>query len=170
MDFLTTFIFLFSGLEQELKSYNDILTVWVDSGATEEAAIELTLGQVEAFEKIVEDDKKWPVLLERFRQGRMYDSWIAADWPKGFDELVLCAPLCKLVEWECAKCCVGRKQNNFSCANDDSLFGYIAVVLSHEDRELIKEHIAKIKLLLKDGALYWDMAKHSVILRHPDIK
>ena len=157
-------------MKQELKSYKKIIALWQNKGSNKEAAVQLTLQQLEAFEHIVNNDDMWKKLLEIFRHGRAYDSWLAVDWPEGFDELVLCAPLCKYVEWECAKCYIGKRQNNFSCANDNSVFGYIAVLLSIENRELIREHINKIKNLLANSDLNWDMIKHSLYLRHPDIK
>lgn len=155
---------------QELKGYNEIINQWSRQGRSQKLAIELTLMQVEAFEKIVDDDEKWKKLLEIFRHGRAYDSWLAVDWPDGFDELVLCAPLCKYVEWECAKCYVGKRQKNFSCANDNSLFGYIAALLSIENKKLVKEHIGKIKHLLTNPDLNWDMDNHSLYLRQTEIK
>ncbi len=147
-----------------MKGFNDIVNAWKNTGGTPEAAKKLTLEQVEAFESIVNDDDSWGKMLEVFRRGRAHDSWLASDWPAGFDELVLCAPLCKLVDWECAKCHVGERQNNFSCSNEDSLFGYIAALISLENRDLLKIHLQRIKLLLQNKNVFWDILKHEIYL------
>ncbi|HEY3250308.1 MAG TPA: hypothetical protein VGK25_04245 [Ignavibacteria bacterium] len=157
-------------MSEGLKGYNEVLSLWQRKGSTEQAGIELTLSQAEALERIVDDDNKWKKLIEIFRRGRAYDPWLAVDWPEGFDELVLCAPLCKYVEWECARCYVGKRQKNFSCANEDSLFGYIAVLLSLENRDLIKEHIQNIKNLLSNPELNWDIEKHVLSVQQLEVK
>lgn len=148
-----------------IKSFNEIVSDWKIKGSTRAEAIVLTLEQLEAFERIVNDEDRWNKLIEIFRRGREQDAWLAADWPNGFDELVLCAPLCKLVDWECARCFVGKKQNNFSCASEDSLFGYIAILLSLENRELVKEHIIKIKHALNNDNIIWNMERHEIHIK-----
>src|SRR5688572_7236738 len=105
-----------------LLNYTQIYNLWLNKGGTQEAAVELTLQQVDVFEDIVNDDENWHKLLEISARGRNQDAWLAADWPSGFDELMLCVPLCKLVDWECARCTIGRRQENNSCAHDYSLF------------------------------------------------
>ena len=154
-------------LSLKLQSFNNIIEKWQAGGSSKEAATELTLEQVEALRDIVNNDKDWNKLLEIFRKGRSHDSWLAEEWPAGFDELVVCAPLCKYIDWECAGCFVGKRQNNFSCANDDSLFGYIAVLLQIENRELLKEHLEKIKNLLTNDNVKWDMDRHEIYIKNP---
>lgn len=148
----------------ELKGFDEIIKTWHAKGKNRESAKLTTIEQVDAFVEIITDDIKWRELLEVFRSGRLHDAWLAVDWPKGFDELVLCAPMCKLVEWECARCHVGIRQDNFSCANDDSLFGYIAVLLAIEKRDLLLHHLIKIKLVLENENIYWDMNKHDIVI------
>ena len=147
-----------------MKGFNEIINAWKNMGSSHEAAKELTLEQVEAFESIVNDDESWEKMLEVFRRGRANDSWLASNWPAGFDELVLCAPLCKLVDWECALCHVGKRQNNFSCGNEDSLFGYIAVLISLDNKDLLKVHLQKIKQILQNNNVFWDMKRHELFL------
>jgi len=147
-----------------IKGFNEIVNLWISKNSLPGAAIELTLEQVDEFESIVKENKLWNGLIEIFRRGRVQDPWLASDWPAGFDELVLCAPLCKLVDWECAMCNVGKKQNNFSCANDDSLFGYIAVLLALENRDLLLNHLSNVKLVLQNKNVFWDMKKHEIYI------
>ena len=149
----------------ELKGFNEIVNEWNDQGRSNDSAMQLTIKQVNALIEIVSDDQRWYKLLENFRNGRVHDAWLAVDWPEGFDELILCAPLCKLVEWECALCHVGKRQDNFSCANDDSLFGYIAVLMAIENRELLLQHLDKIKLVLENENIYWDLNTHEVVMK-----
>ncbi|MDQ3141857.1 MAG: hypothetical protein M3Q56_06375, partial [Bacteroidota bacterium] len=131
-----------------LHSYNVISNKWSCSDMDSESAMILTLEQVRAFEEIVCDDAEWVALLAAFNKGRDVDAWLATDWPDGFDELLLCVPLCKLVEFECNKCTIGRRQENNSCAHDYSLFGYIAELLKIPDREGLIAHIDDIKKML----------------------
>jgi hypothetical protein len=148
-----------------MKSFKEIEELIKRVGLSAGTARALTLDQVESFDAIVSDDNKRIELLEVFRNGRMHDSWLALDWPNGFDEMVICAPLCKLVNWECALCHVGRRQNDFSCADDNSIFGYIAVLLALENRDLLKAHLDKIKKLLVNDNVYWDMARHDIFIK-----
>jgi len=143
---------------KELFSYNEINIEWKKSKNDIDAAKFLTLNQVEKFEKIVKDDESWIRLLEIFNKGRDIDAWLAMDWPDGFDELVLCIPLCKLVDFECSRCIVGMKQENNSCANDFSLFGYVAELLKVNDRAGLINHIDTIKKILLLNDFRWNIA------------
>ena len=134
----------------ELLSYREITDEWNDSNKNSDAAKLLTLKQVEAFEKIVSEDESWEYLISVFNKGRDVDAWLAMDWPEGFDELVLCIPLCKLVQFECSKCTIGKRQNNNSCANDFSLFGIIAEFLKESDRDGLE-------------SFGWDLKKKDIV-------
>ena len=143
----------------KLQNYSQIYNLWLNDGATEKAAVDRTLQQLDGFEEIIDNDESWYELLEITARGRSEDAWLAADWPAGFDELLLCVPLCKLVDWQCAKCTVGSRQENNSCAHDYSVFGYIGTMLMNADRKGIKEHIAKVRKLLKDNRYIWNVHK-----------
>ena len=146
----------------ELLSYPDITNKWNKSNKNSDAAKFLTLNQVESFEKIVTDDDGWEYLLSVFNKGRDVDAWLALDWPDGFDELVLCIPLCKLVNFECNKCTIGKRQNNNSCANDFSLFGYISELIKDSDRVGLINHIDSIKKILLLDEFGWDIEKKEI--------
>ncbi len=141
----------------ELLSYKEISDEWEKSRRDNDSSKFLTLSQVEKFENIVKDDESWIKLLEIFNRGRDIDAWLAMDWPDGFDELVLCIPLCKLVDFECSRCIVGMRQENNSCANDYSLFGYIAELLKVSDREGLINHIESIKKILLLDRFTWNI-------------
>ena len=146
-------------ITSEFLSYNGINDEWKKSRMDSDAAKFLTLKQVEEFEKIVKDDEAWENLVSVFNNGRQVDAWLALDWPDGFDELVLCVPLCKLVNFECSKCTVGKRQENNSCANDFSLFGYITELLKIPDREGLINHIGSIKKILLLDDFRWNISE-----------
>ena len=142
---------------KELRSYKEIDIEWKKSKNDIDAAKFLTLSQIEKFDSIVKDDESWNKLLEIFNKGREIDAWLAMDWPDGFDELVLCMPLCRLVDFECSKCIVGMRQENNSCANDYSLFGYIAELLKASDRKGLIDHIDSVKKILLLNEFKWNI-------------
>lgn len=147
---------------KQLLSYKEIYNEWERSGKNSRSARLLTLQQVEAFEEIINDDGKWEYLLWIFSNGRKIDSWLALDWPEGFDELLLCVPLCSLVEFECELCTIGKRQDNSSCANENSVFGYIAELLKDKDREGLMKHIEFIKRMLSDDNCKWNLTLREI--------
>jgi hypothetical protein len=149
----------------KLLNYTQIYNLWLNRGATEEAAKDLTIQQIDAFEEIVSDDQGWENLLLISSRGRFDDAWLAADWPSGFDELLLCVPLCKLVDWECAKCTIGRRQGNYSCANENSVFGYIGELVNGYSRKELLMHLKSIRKMLKDEKYVWDFGKLGIELK-----
>lgn len=146
----------------KLLPYYEIYSKWSDSSQTEASARLLTIEQTEALESVISDDEGWNYLLSVFNKGRETDAWLALDWPDGFDELLLCVPLCSLVKFECSKCFVGIRQDNNSCANDFSLFGYIAELLKAEDREGLLNHIVSIKKMLLSEENVWNIEKRMI--------
>ena len=140
-----------------LMHYEGILAQWQESGATAEAARILALKQVDAFEQIIEDDFCWKIV----ESGRHEDSWLVFDWPDGFDELLLCVPLCRLVDYECNRCTIGARQQDYSCANPNTVFGRIGVLLKVRDRDSLKEHLKSIREMLQPGSqLVWNLRTH----------
>ena len=149
----------------KLLNYTQIYNLWLNHGATEEAAKDLTIQQIDAFEEIVNNDEGWEKLLEISDRGRNHDAWLAADWPAGFDELLLCVPLCKLVDWECAKCTIGKRQGNNSCAYENSVFGYIGELVKSYSRKELLSHLNSVKKMLKDERYVWDFGKLGIELK-----
>jgi hypothetical protein len=152
-------LFYLKVMLNKLLNYTQIYNLWLNRGGTAEAAVELTMQQVDVFEDIVNDDENWYKLLEISARGRNHDAWLAADWPSGFDELLLCVPLCKLVDWECSKCTIGRRQENNSCSHDYSVFGYIGELVKNGSRDELKSHILSVKKMLRDKKYVWNLHK-----------
>lgn len=142
-----------------LLAYNDISEKWNSSEKNSSAARKLTAEQISGFEEIVKSNDGWEYLLKIFNKGRSTDAWLALDWPDGFDELLLCVPLCSLVQFECGKCHVGMRQDNNSCANDFSLFGYTAELIKNNDRAGLIAHIKNMKEVLLNENVLWNIAE-----------
>ena len=147
---------------KSLLPYNEILNKWNNGIQSELSARLLTLDQTEALESLIADDEGWEYMLSVFNNGRETDAWLALDWPDGFDELLLCVPLCSLVKFECSRCFVGMRQDNNSCANDSSLFGYIAELIKAADREGLMNHIGSIKKILLSEEYIWNIEKRII--------
>jgi hypothetical protein len=146
-----------------ILSHDQIYGKWLEMGGGLDNALVLTKQQLKGFEELVCSDSGWQNLLEIASRGRTQDAWLAADWPTGFDELVLCVPLCKLVDWECSKCTVGSRQNDFSCASDNSLFGLIGVLVERQDRQALLKHLKKIEIMLEDKNYFWDISSIELV-------
>jgi len=146
----------------ELLSYVEITGEWNNSNKDINAAKLLTLRQIEKFEEIVADDESWKKLIEIFNSGRETDAWLALDWPDGFDELMLCLPMCKFVDFECSECTIGRRQENNSCANDFSLFGYVSELLKVSDRKGLQDHITSVKKILLIENFKWNISERKL--------
>ncbi|MEW6731472.1 MAG: hypothetical protein AB1489_09070 [Acidobacteriota bacterium] len=137
-----------------LLPYREIMAQWQERGATAEAARSLAIQQVDAFEQIIEDDLCWKIV----ESGRHEDSWLIFDWPDGFDELLLCVTLCRLVDYECNRCMIGMRQQDYTCSNPNTVFGRIGVLLKQKDREALKQHLKSVKGMLQPGSqLRWNL-------------
>lgn len=134
-----------------LLGFADIVLRWQKAGGTARQALELSRAQVAAVRGLVADEVGWQRLEEAARL-RAFDSWLVTDWPHSFDELIVCAPLCQRVNWECQRCPVGQRQGGVSCANPDSLFGRIGVLLREADRPGLAAYLETVERTLADCA------------------
>ncbi|HAY35160.1 MAG TPA: hypothetical protein PK536_03180 [Ignavibacteria bacterium] len=149
---------------KELLTYAEITDKWENSNKDINAAKLLTLRQLEKFEEVISDDESWKKLVEIFNSGRETDAWLALDWPDGFDELILCLPMCRYVDFECRECKIGKRQENNSCANDYSLFGYISELLKVSDRNGLQNHITSVKKILLLENYKWNISEKKLEL------
>jgi len=148
---------------QALSSHAVIVAAWRKAGGDAEAARRLTLAQVTGLRAILANDEAWQHLLRAFARKEL-DNWVAGDWPGGFDELLLCAPLCKLVSFECARCIIGSRQGNSSCAHPSSLFGRVGELLRAGDRASLEAHLNFIAAMLApDSQLRWDTTRLEIV-------
>ncbi len=98
----------------------------------------------------MDNDASWARLQEIVRRAR--DPWNADDWPLGFDALLCCVPLCTDVDYECARCPVGRTQDGMSCAHPESAFGAIWGLVERGDRDGLRARIERLERLLEPGS------------------
>lgn len=139
-------------------AFEPLLAAWRADGGDAGAARARTQRQVEALLGLAGDDDGWRRLVEVFQRGRAFDSWLATDWPSGFDELLLCAPLCQLVQFECARCTVGARQESHSCAHPQTVFGRVGALLQAENREGLLAHLQEVLQILVPGSTAtWDL-------------
>ena len=109
----------------------DIVERYRRGGADERAAIDGTLTQIRGLREEIESEKRWKALVELAR--RIGDPWNADDWPLGFDPLLLCVPLCTNVDYECARCPIGQRQDDQSCTHPTSHFGRLGDLVRRAD-------------------------------------
>jgi len=139
-------------------AHAEILAAWRAAGATPASALHWTREQVRALRGLVQDPAGWQHLLQVHASGRARDSWLATDWPTGFDELLVCAPLCALVRFECARCTIGTRQQAMTCAHPATVFGRIGAILEGGDREALLHHLDEVDAMLDSGAAKrWDL-------------
>lgn len=98
---------------------------------------------------LVDDDAGWERVTRLLvRTGG--DSWLAHDWPEGFEPMMLCAPLCRLVDYACTHCRVGRQQEGRSCVNPASAFGRVGVLLANGDRAGLSAYLGELEARLEE--------------------
>jgi hypothetical protein len=135
-----------------------VLAAWRAEGGDARSALEWTRRQVEAFRDLVTSDAGWERVQRSWAAGRGVDSWLATDWPEGFDELLLCAPLCRLVDFECRRCTIGARQAGMSCAHPRTVFGRTAGHLAAGDRPGLLAHLdAVLRMLDPSQSCHWDL-------------
>lgn len=146
--------------EPDLLSHDVVLAAWEADGADAAAALVWTRWQVETFRKLAATESGWEKITAAWAAGRGFDSWLATDWPSGFDELLLCAPLCRLVRFECARCTIGARQAGLSCAHPGTVFGRTAGYLAAGDRCGLLEHLDSVLRMLDPAlACRWDLER-----------
>jgi hypothetical protein len=149
-----------ASLIASLLPHREIIAQWQGQGGDALSARRAALAQVTAFARIIDDDAGWEMIAGK----RHEDSWLTFDWPDGFDELLLCAPLCQLVSFQCAQCVIGRRQQDYSCAHPDTVFGRVGALIMLRQRAALQEHLLLIReMLTSEKELLWDLATHSII-------
>jgi hypothetical protein len=154
---------------KQLLSFVQVVDAWRGDGADPAAARAWTRHQVAACRALLSSDVGWQRLQAAFQCGRGLDSWLATDWPSGFDELLLCAPLCQLVAFECARCTIGARQGSLSCAHPNTVFGRIGALLASGDRQGLINHLEQVEVMLdEEQDRIWDLATAVAVPRRAD--
>lgn len=145
-------------INPKFRCHSQVLAAWRNAGATPAAALDRTREQVRGLRDLVQDRAGWQRVLQAYAGGRAQDSWLATDWPTGFDELLVCAPLCALVSFECARCTIGARQQAMTCAHPATVFGRIGAILEQGDREALLQHLDEVEAMLDPhAARRWDL-------------
>lgn len=132
-----------------LRSSTEVIERYREEGADAAAALRGAGLQLEGLRHELDDDDRWARLVHLSRQAG--DPWNAYDWPLGFDGLVCAASLCADVSFECARCPVGRRQGERSCAHPDTAFGRIDMLVREGRREALREHLDALERLLDEA-------------------
>jgi len=128
--------------EPKLLSGEAVVEQWRAEGGTASGALALTLTQLDGLAAHVRRDSGWARLQTLV--ARAGDPWNAFDWPSGFDPLIVCAPLCQRVAFECTRCPVGQAQGR-SCSDPVTDIGTILGMIGRAEREALLLHLAQLR-------------------------
>jgi hypothetical protein len=129
--------------DPDLRSARQLKALVQGPQRTVGRALALTAEQVASLRAIAATDPGWERLYRLF-QVRHLDSWLSDDWPRSFDELVVCAALCDVFSFECTRCPVGQTQEGRSCGHPDSAFGRIGVLVGAGDRSGLLSYLDEL--------------------------
>lgn len=129
-----------------LRSAEDAVAQWMAAGGTVRAALDVATAQATALEARVADDSGWERLVSIAR--RTADPWFATDWPDTFDPLMLVLPLCKTLDWECARCPIGQQQEDRACAHPEVPITRLGTAVSRGERQRTQSELAVLRSML----------------------
>lgn len=130
-----------------MRSAEDALRHWKDLGGSLQAALEVAGEQAHALEVRLADDGGWQRLVAVAR--RTADPWFATDWPDTFDPLMLVLPVCKTLDWECARCPIGRQQETRACAHPEVPITRLGSAVSGGDRARAQTEVSVLRSMLR---------------------
>ncbi len=137
--------------QPSLRSAEEAVTRWQEHGASASVALTIATEQANALEARVGDDDGWARLVSIAR--RTVDPWFATDWPDTFDPLMLVLPLCKTVDWECARCPVGRQQEDRACAHPEVPITRLGTAVSRGERRRAQTELAVLRSMLSHATV-----------------
>lgn len=130
----------------ELRSANAAVEAWGDGGGTLEAALAVASQQVESLDATLSSQREWARLVTVAR--RTIDPWFATDWPETFDALMLVLPLCRTFDWQCAKCPIGRQQDDRACAHPEVPVTRLGAAISRGEQDRAQTELAVLRSML----------------------
>jgi len=119
----------------------------MELGGDLEAALAVASEQAESLERELEDDDGWARLVSIAR--RTSDPWFVTDWPDTFDPLMLVLPLCRTFDWECARCPVGRQQEDRACAHPEVPVTRLGAAVSSARRHSAQTELSVLRSMLR---------------------
>lgn len=130
----------------ELRSANAAVEDWTARGGTLEAALTVASQQVESLSHAISTEREWTRLVAIAR--RTVDPWFATDWPDTFDSLMLVLPLCRTLDWQCAKCPVGRQQDDRACAHPEVPVTRLGTAISRGENHRAQTEVSVLRSML----------------------
>lgn len=130
-----------------LQSAQEAVDRWTADGSSLPAALRVAAEQVEALDARTQDDDAWSRLVSIAR--RTSDPWFATDWPDTFDPMMLVLPLCKTVDWECARCPVGRQQDARACGHPEVPVTRLGTAVSRDERQRAQTELSVLRSMLR---------------------
>ena len=119
----------------------------MELGGHLDAALTIVSDQAAALGHRLEDDDGWTRLVSIAR--RTVDPWFATDWPDTFDALMLVLPLCRTFDWECARCPIGRQQEDRACAHPDVPITRLGAAVSKAERHRAQTELSVLRSMLR---------------------
>ncbi|MBV1862056.1 MAG: hypothetical protein KUG77_26785 [Nannocystaceae bacterium] len=130
----------------KLRSAIAAVEAWDEGGGTREAALTVASQQVDSLDDTFSSQREWTRLVEIAR--RTIDPWFATDWPETFDALMLVLPLCRTFDWQCAKCPIGRQQDDRACAHPEVPVTRLGTAVSAGERGRAQTELAVLRSML----------------------
>lgn len=137
-------------MASSFRSAEDAVAQWVAGGRSLRVALGVAKEQADALDARVADDDGWKRLVSIAR--RTVDPWFATDWPDTFDPLMLVLPLCKTFDWECARCPIGRQQEDRACAHPEVPITRLGTAVSRGERHRAQTELAVLRSMLSYAA------------------
>ncbi|MGH1346060.1 MAG: hypothetical protein ACRBN8_31135 [Nannocystales bacterium] len=131
----------------ELRSANAAVEAWTERGGTLEVALSVASEQVESLDKTLGSHREWTRLVSIAQ--RTIDPWFATDWPETFDALMLVLPLCRTLDWQCAKCPIGRQQDDRACAHPEVPVTRLGTAISRGEQRRAQTELTVLRSMLR---------------------
>ncbi len=128
-----------------------------ERGGDSRAALRGALEQLAGLRVELEDDARWARLVRMVHETG--DVWNAEDWPRGFDPLVCAASLCEHVAFECARCPIGRRQGERSCAHPQTAYGRVGELVREGERAALRAHLDQLEGTLREELAALDVGR-----------
>ena len=130
----------------ELRSASAAVEAWGERGGTLEAALAVASQQVESLSAAISTEREWTRLVAVAR--RTADPWFATDWPETFDSLMLVLPVCRTLDWQCAKCPIGRQQDDRACAHPEVPVTRLGMAISTGEQQRAQTEVTVLRSML----------------------
>lgn len=130
----------------ELLPASAAVEEWTARGGTLEAALSVASQQIESVSAAISTEREWTRLVAVAR--RTVDPWFATDWPDTFDSLMLVLPVCRTLDWQCAKCPIGQQQDDRACAHPEVPVTRLGMAISRGEKHRAQTEVTVLRSML----------------------